>query len=121
MIIQTAFKNSSGTAIEGVTVAAAPTATQLVGPQSVVRHSAIYVGVQNTDGSQTLNAWVESGPTLTGPWRASGWTALTEVGAGNFADGQLDVTGMRCVRVMGTASGAGLNAKVWCYFSEVTP
>lgn len=117
--------DGSGNAIEALTVAISPTPTVVIPATRVTMLQHVFVALQNLDGSQTLSAQVQTGPSSTGPWRDSGRTELaliTPVGGGDeYEELVLQVLGSRYVRVSATASGAGLNCKAWAYVTDGVP
>lgn len=97
-------------------VPVAPTPTVLLAPVDVTTLPALLSAtVQNGDGAQTLNAWAEAGPTSSGPFGLVQWADLQGIAPGEPRLGLLDCTGRQWVRLMGTASGAGLTATVWAW------
>ena len=67
-----------------VSVEVASTATTIAGPFDVVGGTYAEVALTNTDGSQTLNAWVESSPDGT-TWNAKlNWQGLDAIAAGEL-------------------------------------
>jgi len=109
-----ALRTSPGGAdVHDVTVAVAPTDTVLSDVISCLHTEALGVVLTNTDGSQELNAWIEVAPTINGPWDRSPWTGLEQIAAGETRYETASVKGRRFARLVGTASGAGLNVRTW--------
>lgn len=96
-------------------VAVGPTSTELVSPflcRAIGPHPSLTVEVTNTDGTQVLDAWLETSAVSTGPWSIQGTSELRQVQPGESRNPPLDMAGLLWVRVVGTASGAGLTANV---------
>lgn len=106
----------------GVTVAVAPTITTIASQVSVWSFEELSITLTNDDGTQELNAWVEMAPDLSGapgPWDRSSWTGLEQIAAGESRTEVAVVRGRQWCRIVGQASGAGLNCRVWLL--RVTP
>lgn len=99
------------------TVAVAPTTTTLMPAFDLrqFRVQRLSINVINDDGSQTLTTDLQFGPTSTGPWTSSGAMATT-FAAGEGVSASVDVGGYAYARLIGSASGAGLNARVGVNF-----
>jgi len=102
----------------GRTVAVAPTSTVIVGPQDTTKNPFISVYLKNTDALQTLNAWIETGPTVTGPWAREASLQLDQIVALDTRSARFDAIGSQFVRIMGLASGLGLNTTAWCWLGD---
>lgn len=103
----------AGTPTLPASVEVASTATTIAGPFDVVGGTYAEVALTNTDGSQTLNAWVESSPDGT-TWNAKlNWQGLDAIAAGELRYEGFDCTYERHVRIRGTASGAGLTSTIF--------
>jgi hypothetical protein len=105
-------------ALEGRVVAVAPTSTELVGAVRVVRQRALSVTLVNDDVSARLNAWVQMGPTASGPWDDAEWSDLDDVAPGEVRVAVFDTVGRQWLRVLGATNGAGLSCRVWAYGVE---
>ena len=96
---------------DAVIKAVAPTATELDRFEPA-RASSMFVHLENRDGTQTCNAWIESRPKAgAGNWSVSSLTVLDAIVAGEVRGEPITITGAGEVRIMATASGAGLT--VW--------
>lgn len=109
----TTIRTSAGVAYSDTTVAVAPTDTVMSEAISCHQMENMAIALTNTDGSQSLNAWLEVAPASSGPWDRSPWTGLEEIAAGETRYETAAVRGRRYVRLVGIASGAGLNARLW--------
>ena len=111
------FALSSGLPLSGTVIAVAPTPTVLMPPLSLHQRNVtdLCVGLVNDNGSQTLDATVELGPTANGPWADSGYTGLSSIAAGETRSQVFGVSGQPYARIRGTASGAGLNCRIWVW------
>lgn len=101
----------SSLAKDAVVKSVAPTATELdrFEPSGA---SSMFIHLENRDGAQTCNAWIESRPKAgTGTWATSSLTVLDAIVAGEVRGEPIQVSGAGEVRIMATASGAGLT--VW--------
>lgn len=96
---------------DAVVVPVAPTATELDRFQPD-RASSVYICIENRDGAQTCNAYIESRPKFnSGTWSRSVLTVLDAIIAGEARCEPIEVAGAGEVRIMATSSGAGLT--VW--------
>ena len=100
-------------AIQGREVTVAPVATTLCGPLAVGNIETVGLALANDDGSQSLAAYVELGPTAAGPWFQSPWAAFEAIAAGATVSDVAQTHGHAWMRLRGTASGAGLDCRVW--------
>ena len=91
------------------TVAVAPTATTMA-TVDVKKTKTLGVHVKNTDGSQTLTCTVQRRPHPGVDFVDSQLPDLSLIAAGASAAVDVDCGASYEVRVIGTASGAGLNA-----------
>lgn len=111
------IKDNSGYVTARV-VAVAPVATTLWGPVVVRNLKGVAVTLANDDGAQTLAAFIEVGPSETGPWYQSPWAAFESLAAGASVSDVAATEGYGYARMRGTASGAGLSARVWAVAVE---
>lgn len=95
------------------TVAVAPTSTVIVQPFSCWGFEELSIALANDDAAQELNAWVEMAPEQAGPWDQSQWTGLEQIAALETRVEVAVLRGRQWARVTGTASGAGLDCRVW--------
>lgn len=97
---------------DAAVVAVAPTATELDRFQPD-RSSSVYITIENRDGAQVCNAYIESRPKYnSGNWARSVLTVLDAIVAGEVRNEPIEVAGAGEIRIMATASGAGLTAWV---------
>jgi len=101
-------------AIGGIVVVA-PTDTVMVAPFAVSQSERVGATLANDDATQTLNAWVEVGPTLSGPWYRSPWAGFEAVAATTSRTDVFGTVGYQFARIVGTQSGAGGNVRVWAW------
>lgn len=93
-------------------VSVAPTATEL-DRFNTADETSVYVVVENRDGAQTCDGWIETRPKPgSGNWARSSLTVLEAILAGEVRNEPIQIDGAGEVRVMATASGAGLTAWV---------
>lgn len=111
-LYQAAIADDTGT-VTGRTVAVGPTATTVVDAFSALGMSRLVVTLTNDDPTQELDAWLEAGPTSSGPWDLTEWTGLADILAGESRTEVADVQGHAYLRIRGTASGAGLSCRAW--------
>lgn len=111
-LFQGAIEDGTGS-VEGRVVSVAPTATTLVDAFAVRGMTRAVFTLANDDATQTLNAWLEVGPTSSGPWDATEWTGLDDIAALDSRTEAADVAGHSYMRVRATSSGAGLDCRVW--------
>lgn len=97
---------------ERVVVAVDAVSTVLVEPANVQGLPAAGFELINDDGTQTLDAYIETSTALAGPWSRHDTAELTAVGPGEARSRVFDLRAHRCARVVGVASGAGLSARV---------
>ena len=96
-------------------VAVAPTSTTLGGPFTVTSqfyNDTILLRITNSDGSQSLDAWVEvswTGGTIYDKWQDNYFMGIP---AGECRQKEVNIGSNPVFRVQGTASGAGLNCKI---------
>jgi len=109
---QTPLVDASGAVIDR-TVAVAPTSTVILAPFSCWGFEELSVVLTNSDATQELNAWVEMAPTISGPWDQSQWTGLEQIAALETRVEVAVLRGRQYARITGTASGAGLNCRIW--------
>ena len=95
-----------------VTVSVDVVSTVLVSPAKVYGVPAVGVELVNDDGTQTLDAYVETSTDAAGPWSRQDTTELTAVGPGEGRSRVFDVRAHHYVRIVGLASGIGLSARV---------
>lgn len=75
------------------------------------RRNVVWIFLENTDGSQTLQGGVKVRPVAgSGSWAAAPTHELEDIAAGEARFRPIDVSGAGEVRIVGTASGAGLTA-----------
>ena len=101
-------------AVGGV-VAVASTDTLVVSPFSVVLEERVGCTLANDDATQTLNAWVEVGPTADGPWYRSPWSGFEVILPTTSRTDVFGTVGYQFARLVGTQSGAGGNVRVWAW------
>lgn len=93
--------------------AVAPTLTVLMDATKVwPADGMLSVEVINDDLAQSLDVVLEKSQKSTGPWHQSPYDAFRGIAAGEARMESIDVRGLTYVRLTGTASGAGLNARV---------
>ena len=86
--------------------------TTTVVPSNETGPSDTYSGqVKNTDGSQTLDCYIQTSWDGTN-WGTSEWAGLTGIAAGETRQFSVATGKARFIRIIGTASGAGLTASV---------
>jgi hypothetical protein len=91
----------------------APTTTTLMAALDLRSYRAdrLTINIVNDDLAQTLTLDLQFGPTATGPWTSSGAMVAT-LAAGEGVSASVDTAGYAFARIIGTASGAGLSARV---------
>lgn len=94
-----------------VTQSVLPTPTTLTQVR-VVQFKQLTVEVTNNDGSQTLSVSILRRCSDGGSFSPTGLLGLDSIGPGQTACVDIDVSGCTDVRLQGTASGAGLTARV---------
>lgn len=72
----------------------------------------ITLAITNSDGSQTLNCYIQRGTKAGSPWAQSNIDAFTSIAPGETRIETFDIDGVPAIRVYGTASGAGLQAAI---------
>lgn len=106
------MKTFSLLALDAAVKTVAPTDTELDRFQTT-DDASIYVVIENRDGSQTCNGWIETRPKPgVGNWARSALTVLDGIAAGEVRNEPVEIAGAGEVRIMATASGAGLTAWV---------
>lgn len=105
------------------TVAVAPTQTTLVSWTKDQLRGAkrITAYVYNQDAAQVLDGYVQRRATGSTVWATSSIPDFNSIPAQTAVMADLDVEGSDEVRVVGTASGAGLNASVAATRKAATP
>lgn len=93
-------------------VAVAPTTTVLAGPLDCKLGTSIRIEVINDDLAQTLDVTCDKSDAATGPWGASEYDGLRAIQPGEVRNVVVDVRWLKYVRLLGVASGAGLQARV---------
>lgn len=102
-------------------VAVDPTATVIVDPLQVTYTTTLEVELINDDPAQTLNAYVQRSWAQAGPWYTSPYDGLQGIGPGESKMDQISVYGSGWMRVVATASGAGLSARISVRYNTVLP
>ena len=94
-------------------VAVAPVLTVLSAPINVDPGlSAVRVEIINDDMAQTLNVHFDKSEASTGPWNQSDYKGLEGILPGTARTVVIDARYLQYIRLTGTASGAGLSARV---------
>ena len=100
----------SATVIDAVSKAVTPSAFEMDKFEPKQADS-VRITLINTDGSQMLQVYLETRPKVgIGTWCRHSSTSLTDISPGDGRDETISIAGAGEVRVMGTASGAGLTA-----------
>lgn len=94
-----------------VSVAVAPTPTVLAS-FDVATTATLTVQVENTDASQTLSCDIQRRAITSAPFVSTGSFLLQDIQPLASACVDVDVAGASDVRIVGTASGAGLTANI---------
>lgn len=92
------------------------TDTVLAGPFNLASLQSTLMGISltNLDGAQTLTAWVENSPDGITGWEAKrSWAGLEDIGPGETRNEGFTCVYERWLRIVGTASGAGLSATIY--------
>lgn len=93
--------------------AVAPVTTVLVPAVDVtVGLSAVRLEIINDDLVQTLTVSFEKSETALGPWSPTNYDFFATMAPGESRMDCVDVRFLKYIRVIGVASGAGLNARV---------
>jgi hypothetical protein len=107
--------------LQPVAVAVLPTPTVLTTIRTL-RATGLTLEVTNQDASQTLDVFIYRRCTDTGPWSLSPLSALfAAIPALGSVCVDMDVWGTVDLQVRGTASGAGLNARLGALSVERRP
>lgn len=94
-------------------IAVAPTTTVLVPAIDVTTGlSAVRLEIINDDLAQTLSVAYEKSETADGPWSPTNYDFFRAITPGESRMDVVDVRYLKFIRVVGTASGAGLDARV---------
>lgn len=94
------------------TVAVAPTLTILSSVLHIDNVSALRIEIINDDGVQTLSVRFDKSDEPSGPWATSDYTGFVGILPGETRNIVVDVRWLKYIRLTGTSSGAGLNARV---------
>jgi hypothetical protein len=115
---ETLRDNTSGTLLDGATFSVAPVSAAIVVmslANTFVR--SVYFMVEPQDPLQVFSGYIETAPTLSGPWARTGNTAFLDVDPSDPdkspAAETIQSADVPYIRISGSMSGAGANLKVW--------
>lgn len=112
--MRTPSRQREGTPAAPSPVTVDSTDTVMAGPFDVTEATMVGLSVTNLDGTQTLTAWIENSPDGTSGWEAKrNWAGLEDIGPGETRNEGFACSYERWLRVVGTASGAGLSATIY--------
>ena len=97
--------------VQGTTVAVT-TLTEVVAPVWGGRFHSLNLSLENTDATQTVSAWVQAGPTPTGPWDTLEAADFQAIGPGEARTRVVHTNHLQALRVVASADGAGADVVV---------
>ena len=91
------------------------TLTEVMTPRVCDYFEALTVHLENLDDAQTVDAWVQAGPTSAGPWDALDSADLTGIAPETSRSRSITTNRLTWLRVVATADGAGADVRAYVF------